>query len=299
MNKTDEILQSMLKENTGRSFLDSGDHYGRHYEKNQKKDFCKEPYGYLYFGDDYMSYTKSVYHHLRETLEYSEEMNQRFLDYIESKDPDADWNWFKCVRKFIHDPENEFSGMYRDGEPFTENTYNCDNTCSQVVQFGFFSDDGEDYVLLQIHNGCDVRGGYTKPRAFRVIDFGIFFSFCDGIIKCPNDHLWYMNEPYEFEPNWTTDADYLNEYEIIKISDYIQDNELYLMTEPEFIHRLKLGAIEFVERLDHQLNLIPDVPKPVKYQIEDDLIIPDNVIWVTEDDQGLCPLCYEPLTADV
>ena len=26
---------------------------------------------------------------------------------------------------------------------------------------------GEEYLLLQIHNGCDVRGGYTDAKLFK------------------------------------------------------------------------------------------------------------------------------------
>ena len=30
--------------------------------------------------------------------------------------------------------------------------------------------DGEPYLLLQIHGGCDVRGGYTDAKLFKPSD---------------------------------------------------------------------------------------------------------------------------------
>ena len=31
--------------------------------------------------------------------------------------------------------------------------------------------EGEHYVLIQIHNGADVRGGYTDAKLFRLNDY--------------------------------------------------------------------------------------------------------------------------------
>lgn len=50
------------------------------------------------------------------------------------------------------------------------NTYNGEDLLSQTLQYTYFECDGTPYVLLQVHGGCDVRGGYTAPRAFRLTD---------------------------------------------------------------------------------------------------------------------------------
>lgn len=60
----------------------------------------------------------------------------------------------------------EFGGIYGEGEPFTINTYNGEDLLSQVLQYTLFSGDAGEFVALQIHNGADVRGGYTKPHIF-------------------------------------------------------------------------------------------------------------------------------------
>jgi hypothetical protein len=50
-------------------------------------------------------------------------------------------------------------------------TYNSDNNLSQDFQADTFSRDGEDYVCLSIHGGCDIRGGYTRPRIFLAYEY--------------------------------------------------------------------------------------------------------------------------------
>ena len=44
---TADRLAEMLQENTGRTILDSGDYYGRHWEQNQDADFQAQPEGRL------------------------------------------------------------------------------------------------------------------------------------------------------------------------------------------------------------------------------------------------------------
>ncbi len=51
------------------------------------------------------------------------------------------------------------------------NTYNGESSLSQVLQGTYISSVGRDtpdYVLLQVHGGCDVRGGYTNAKMFKL-----------------------------------------------------------------------------------------------------------------------------------
>ena len=43
MREIENVIIEMLKENTGEHFLDSGGAYGRHWEKNQDKNFKDVP----------------------------------------------------------------------------------------------------------------------------------------------------------------------------------------------------------------------------------------------------------------
>ena len=66
------------------------------------------------------------------------------------------------------------------------NSYNYDSNLSQVIQGTWGEFDGEPYVLLQVHQGCDVRGGYTDAKLFKIDDDHSFssenamFSFADN-----------------------------------------------------------------------------------------------------------------------
>ena len=64
MNAT-KVIQAMLKENTGKHFLDSGGDNGRMWQRNQNKVFKSEPRVTI---DDY-GFTVSTFHYLSEVLE--------------------------------------------------------------------------------------------------------------------------------------------------------------------------------------------------------------------------------------
>jgi len=75
-DETRRIIVKMLKENTGRSFLDSGDFYGRHWEQNQNRDFNKEPEAWLEVWDGQPIVTINVYHFLIRALEYAPDVDK-------------------------------------------------------------------------------------------------------------------------------------------------------------------------------------------------------------------------------
>ncbi len=45
------------------------------------------------------------------------------------------------------------------------NTYNSESDLSRTMQFGIMTLNGQVIVLMQLHNGRDVRSGYTRPYA--------------------------------------------------------------------------------------------------------------------------------------
>ena len=97
------------------------------------------------------------------------------------------------------DSEN-FSGVSIEAENFLEeidsdfvassyshsatNTYNHESNLSQVLQFTAIKLLGEHYVILQIHGGCDVRGGYTDARLFKLDNE---YCCCDRGFLNPED----------------------------------------------------------------------------------------------------------------
>lgn len=72
--------------------------------------------------------------------------------------------------KFAIEKELEF-GLGGD------NTYNQENDLDQVFQFDLVECWGERYAIIQIHTGCDVRGGYTSPVVTRLYDESYFYDW--------------------------------------------------------------------------------------------------------------------------
>lgn len=161
---TKNIIYEMLTENTGTNILDSGGAYGRDWERNQKKtiqDFENEPeerYEIDFEGCIYR--TVSVFHFL-EQLEL-DSICEKF-NRINTNSDNWDSNIYGVSKEGFELLKEEFGEDHINNlESF--NTYNGDSDLSQILQ-GYWLKDGE-YLLLQIHGGCDARGGYTDARLF-------------------------------------------------------------------------------------------------------------------------------------
>lgn len=157
MNAT-KVIQAMLKENTGKHFLDSGGDNGRMWQRNQNKVFKSEPRVTI---DDY-GFTVSTFHYLSEVLEL-DNITRKVNSFITKNK----LHWCEEVAEEIENKDF----MYHEIEKFhdTINTYNQENNLSQILLFKTFKlYNGDVYALLQIHGGADVRGGYTNTKCFKL-----------------------------------------------------------------------------------------------------------------------------------
>ena len=93
MSKTSEILKDMLKENTGTHFLDSGGHYGRHWQQNQGVDFEQQEESTLTVEHG-IEVTHDVYHWLLDKVEYDEETTDQFCEFAQLEG-NEDKCWFE------------------------------------------------------------------------------------------------------------------------------------------------------------------------------------------------------------
>lgn len=203
MTKTAKVLQAMLTENTGKHFLDSGGAYGRAWQENQDRDFASEPTATISVEEGFIDIRRSTYHFLKECLEFDQAMTSRFKAYCENADADNRTAWLVLMEEFVENVLFEATGIYGEGPPITINTYNHDSLVDQVLQYVYFELDKQGYVLLQVHGGCDVRGGYTAPKAFRcnIDDSPSIFDDAEARIFCKGgDHRWYVQEG-----DWDTD----------------------------------------------------------------------------------------------
>lgn len=161
--KVQRIIYSMLIENTGSHFLDSGSIYGRNHEKNAKKtlkEFINEPEELITFDGKYLERTVSVFH------------------YLSGLDTDSICDKFNRLNKNAKNWDGDYYGTCENASNYLNNiftieyefnTYNGESDLSQVLQGYLLKSEltGEYYYLLQIHGGCDVRGGYTDAKLFK------------------------------------------------------------------------------------------------------------------------------------
>lgn len=163
-----ELVYSMLIENTGIHMLDSGFDNGRHWQQNQTKtleDFEKEP-SVDFDATDVTQSTEielsiSVFHYLTNG---GLELDDLCREYNASHCDDWDGDYYgvsteqmKWLNKNMFEQEHEQSSF---------NTYNGESNLSQVLQGTVLRRGVDHYVLLQVHGGADVRGGYTDAKLF-------------------------------------------------------------------------------------------------------------------------------------
>ena len=99
------IIAGMLKENTGIHMLDSGFEGGRAWQRNQGRDFEKEPGSILeiFFGDRDLIISKSTYHYLTKFLEVTPESErlQREFQKFASLPEYEDMGWPELMKGFF------------------------------------------------------------------------------------------------------------------------------------------------------------------------------------------------------
>jgi len=179
MTKANTLLAAMFKENTGRALCDSGDIYGRNYEKFQNVDMDKLPTAKLYtdgVGEDGwttkelnlkdIDWSVSTYHYLTSVLELDAICEEFNAAQEEAAKADGSWG-------------DRYFGVYEAAEEFFDNydfeavgkvwnTYNGESKLDTVLQGYTLTLNGDTYILLQVHGGCDVRGGYTDALMFKL-----------------------------------------------------------------------------------------------------------------------------------
>lgn len=150
-------IKKLLKESTGTHFLDSGGDNNRHWQKNKKRNFAKEP---RILWDEY-GYSVNVYHYLCEILN-TDRNTQKVNSFITRNK----LHWVQEAEEEITNKDFMYHEIEEWGEEY--NTYNGEENISQTLLFKTFRIVGEMYVLLQVHQGADVRGGYTQTRCFKL-----------------------------------------------------------------------------------------------------------------------------------
>lgn len=174
MRDTKQLVYEMLTQNTGKHMLDSGGSENRGWQKNQKKtieDFENEEEEFYQLDAKYKEIhrTVSVFHYLTNNLEI-DDICEEF-----NKIQDRSDNWdADCQMYGVSLEAFEFLKEIEDFEiERSWNTYNGESDLSQILQGSNIDMCGENYVLIQIHNGADARGGYTDAKLFKMDEYFI------------------------------------------------------------------------------------------------------------------------------
>lgn len=335
--KTGEIVSESLRERVSVSFLDSGgspkydpetgqyigsDHgYGRHFEKNRLRDFESESRVFVsvFLGD--LEVSINLFHFLTETLEYDPIFDGLFLEYGQTPDNDRE-SWLSLGHTFVKDLADltAVSGIYGESDPISDNTYNLDTRLSQDFQYHYLTIDQESRVLVSVHNGCDIRGGYARPIVYketretglldfqrltmiltdpeRPEDWPVYFDTDDSWHYYPSmDDQRLDDLPYDFR----TRSDRLEETRQIErlqgqidqvwsiIQDYIETRTLEDLERPEVQEKIET-LISIHDRKTKDLERLKD-RETIKYRRH--YLTLDHFLCV-DSSQILIDLEYDP-----
>lgn len=275
---TDKKLIGMLKENTGVALCDSGDFYGRNWKRNQARAFIDEPKTSYEFNGYGIEFTHNLFHWLRERLEYLPDWQRKFSAFANRKDQE-DCYWLQVIDNFLDslkDKGYNVGGLYGDGNSMTINTYNGEDALSQTIQYVYTEINNETVIFLQIHGGCDVRGGYTAPKCFGpinqnedIFDNARASMVCQGR-KEATDYLFKEMKSYSNRHCWDT---YNAGYTWYGAND---EPELYDV-EPKSFEELELTPDDLIA--DDKNNVIA-VPAGLGV-----------IAYDEETNKGYCPIC--------
>lgn len=195
---TERALYEMLGENTGTHMLDSGGAYGRGWQRIRAgvRDLRETPIVTVdinYDGESF-SLERSLFRFLAENLGLTDDalaLQEIYDQFVkDSTDPHL------VDMEAFADEMLAINYAIEQGEYFTTgkacNTYG-NSALDGVIQFVLINTEDETFILLQTHNGCDIRWGYSTPRVFEVSEE---FAFMDDFhAKCPVcEARWYSDD---------------------------------------------------------------------------------------------------------
>lgn len=174
-----ETFAAACRFNSGKSLLDSGDAYGRHWQKPAIALDCSPVIvraEQRKHGAEVCA-TIETAHFLAEALKVDFELQSQFEDWA----AEQEGTWFELGERFA----TEVLGMTQHAR---DNVYNGENDLSQVFIWEAYSpnDHESDWIyakdplcVIYVHTGCDVRGGYSKPLFCRSKgDYAVPVDYC-------------------------------------------------------------------------------------------------------------------------
>jgi hypothetical protein len=182
---TFETIAKAFRHNSGKNPFDSGDYYGRHYDKPPIEEKTPMVTIDIYRNDD-INATIETAVFLAETCEVDEDIQKQFEEWAEM-DENSDLSWFEAGEKFA----TEVLGLTQKAR---DNTCNGESDLSQNYVWEVYSEndngdwiyDDDALMVVYAHTGCDLRSGYSYP----------IFLRHQGDYSIPVDIVaeWYISE---------------------------------------------------------------------------------------------------------
>jgi hypothetical protein len=171
--------------NSGKALCDSGGESGRHWQRpaidQSSPGVSLEVRRFEWKGEPRteVSATIEAAHFLDANFEVLADVQDRFDAWVEEQ-PD-DESWFELGQRFAE----EELGLHSQAR---DNVYNGENDLSQVYVWEVFTPEekpsdwlyaDDAVVVIHVHTGCDVRGGYSYPLFCRSTgDYSIPVDYC-------------------------------------------------------------------------------------------------------------------------
>lgn len=190
LNATERKLASMFMERVPTNLLDSGLVYGYNFDYNREHPIWEQPESHVEFGvfsdgDLSIDLKLNTYKLLSKQLEYDKKADQKFQKWRKQWDDKEDDSWeahleeLPALSRYDNTPKSWTSGY----------TYNADTLLDQQIVYYFCT--RANYVIIQVHGGCDARCGFTEPILFREEFLGEFNPFVQAAVYCSECRSWW------------------------------------------------------------------------------------------------------------
>lgn len=170
-------ITAAFRHNSSKHFLDSGDFYGRHYDKPSITE--DTPLVTIDTWRDEVTATIETARFLAETCDVQSDLQEQFEGWA-ALEENSELSWFEAGEQFA----TEVLGLQQLAR---DNTYNGENDLSQTYVWEVYSDsdkgdwiyDDDAILVVYAHTGCDVRGGYAYPLFLKCSsDYSIPTDLC-------------------------------------------------------------------------------------------------------------------------
>ena len=123
---------------------------------------CQETGNATVVKDNCEGYIMNTYKIFIEHLAYDSKMTRRLMALCNRK-KNANRDYDECVGEFIESVEDD-DGIREGFNTACHDESKLDTDCV----YNIFEHNEQEYAVLRIHGGCDLRGGYTVPKVFRI-----------------------------------------------------------------------------------------------------------------------------------